>query len=169
MQGPAGAKSSPTDNANGSHSAPSDPAVSGPAEGVKQEGLSASPQPHAASAASLAAAKAHLGLEQEQNPAELLVKAAEEAAAARAAAAGKSSTDGAVEDHHQHDPSATSQLKPEGAELGDGQPTDMEVDGETPASPGASSRKRSRQGSDQLDQGQPPNLRHSWPNALSLN
>ena len=161
MQGPGGAKSSPTNKANGSHTAPSDPAVSGPADGVKQEGLSASPQPHAASAASLAAAKAHLELEQEQNPAELLVKAAEEAAAARAAAAGRSSADGAAEDHHhRNDLSASSQLSAEGGDLGGGQPADMDVGGETPASPGASSRKRSRQGSDQLDQGQAPNLRH---------
>ncbi|KAK9830781.1 hypothetical protein WJX74_006949 [Apatococcus lobatus] len=35
------------------------------------------------------------------------------------------------------------------------QPAEMDVEGQAPASPGASSRKRSRQGSDQLDQGSP--------------
>lgn len=151
MQGSARGRSSPAEKANGSHATLPDPVGTESPDGAKPGG--ASVQPHAASAAGLAAAKAHLELE--QNPAELLVKAAEEAAAARAVAAGKASADGHIGNHRQNGGASASsdQLKSEPAEADGGQPDVMDVDGETPASPGASSRKRSRQGSDQLEQG----------------
>ena len=153
MQGSRRERSSPAEKANGLHATPPDPAATEPSDGAKLEGLSASVQPHAASAAGLAAAKAHLELE--QNPAELLVKAAEEAAAARALPAGKATADGPAGDRRQNGSAyaSSNQLKSEPAEVDGGRPDGMDVDGETPASPGASSRKRSRQGSDHLEQG----------------